>query len=85
MAVLDDVDADATAHALGLPAETRAAIPWDAAKRVLAHAVWQWFDAHRNDRIVKVGVKIWFLPIRATLKVKDLELPITLIFGGRPW
>lgn len=83
MAVLDELDAPATAEAMGFGA-VAAPVSWEMARSVFAKAIWAWFDEHKKDRIIKVSVKILFLPIRATLKVKDLELPLTVIFGPHP-
>ena len=84
MAILNDLDVDAHAALLGYAPSFSKSIPWDDAHRVLAHAIWTWFDLHREDKIVTINAKVWFIPIHTTVKVKNLEVPITLIFGGRP-
>lgn len=65
----------------GSPQEWHAPIPWAVVKNIVGDLVWQWYEGHLNDVVVKVSVKLIFFPIRITIKVRDCSVLLRELFG----
>lgn len=59
-------------------------VSWELIRGVVGKVVWDWYDAHSADTVVKFKTKIIWFPISVTVKVKDCGWLIRALFGDRP-
>lgn len=48
-------------------------------KSLIAREFWAWFELHKEDKIISIG--IWFL--RKTVRVRDIRSVFELLFGAQ--
>ena len=56
---------------------------WEVVRSIVGKFVWKWFDEHRDDTVVRYKVKLIWVPIRITVKVRDCAWLIRALFGER--
>lgn len=59
-------------------------VSWELIRGVVGKVVWDWYDDHSTDTVVKFKVKIIWFPLRVTVRVKDCGWLIRALFGDRP-
>lgn len=79
MAALSEEALAAQAEEMGMEG-----LPWDVVRRVVGRLVWGWVAEHESDTVVQLPLKVLFLRLRVTVKVRDCEWLVRALFGPPP-
>jgi hypothetical protein len=64
-------------------ASALAGVSWEVIRSIVGNFVWDWYDSHLDDTVVKFKTKVIFIPISVTVKVKDCGWIFRALFGQR--
>jgi len=79
----EDPSVHAPAPTFSVGAAALAGVSWEFIRNIVGKFVWNWYDLHLEDTVVKFKIKLIVIPLRVTVKVKDCGWLLRALFGDR--